>query len=244
MITLGIIGVVAAMTIPNLIANAQKKSVVSGLQEAQSILNQAVKMYSYESDEEGTGDFDTSLDSKSFAKKYFEPYLKVARVCENKSDGCWKTENFYGYYDLGMNRKTDTIKYSLVLNNGMIVGFGKIDGTNLHSIIVDINGQGRRNVMGKDVFVFYPFNSEALCEGYNKEKAKMIKNGIYPGSFDNCGVPHVIFSREDILAPNKLLRACNKDVAPDGGGRTGAGSACAALIFKDGWKISRDYPWK
>ena len=57
MITLGIIGVVAAMTIPNLIANAQKKSVVSGLQEAQSILNQAVKMYSYESDEEGTGDF-------------------------------------------------------------------------------------------------------------------------------------------------------------------------------------------
>lgn len=98
--------------------------------------------------------------------------------------------------------------------------------------------------MGKDVFVFYPFNSEALCGGYNKEKAKMIKNGIYPGSFDNCGVPHVIFSREDILAPNKLLRACNKDVAPDGGGRTGAGSACAALIFKDGWKISRDYPWR
>ncbi len=45
-------------------------------------------MYSYESDEEGTGDFDTSLDSKGLPKKYFEPYLKVARVCENMSDGC------------------------------------------------------------------------------------------------------------------------------------------------------------
>ena len=25
---------------------------------------------------------------KRLPKKYFEPYLKVARVCENMSDGC------------------------------------------------------------------------------------------------------------------------------------------------------------
>lgn len=43
LITLGIIGVVAAITIPNLIANQQKKAIVSQLMEAQSILNQAVK---------------------------------------------------------------------------------------------------------------------------------------------------------------------------------------------------------
>lgn len=57
--------------------------------------------------------------------------------------------NFYGYYDLAGHKKTDTVPYSLVLNNGMIIGFGKISGYNLFSIVVDINGHNTRNVMGK-----------------------------------------------------------------------------------------------
>ena len=32
-------------------------------------------------------------------------------------------------------KKTDTVPYSLVLNNGMILGFGKISGYNLFSIV-------------------------------------------------------------------------------------------------------------
>ena len=44
LITLGIIGVVAAMTIPTLITNYQKKASVTKLQKAISILNQAYKL--------------------------------------------------------------------------------------------------------------------------------------------------------------------------------------------------------
>ncbi len=242
LITLGIIGVVAAITIPGLIANVQKHAVVSGLKEAHSILNQAVRMYAYEMDDEGL-DFDITLSPQAFAEKYFKPYLKVARVCTKQTDGCWKTGDFHGYYDLAGNKKTDTVPYSLVLNNGMILGFGKIAGYNLHSIVVDINGLGGRNTMGRDVFVFYPYNKDALCSGHNAQKAAMAKNGIYIGSFDDCGAPHQMYSRQDLLAPNNVLRACNKNANSDSGGRTGAGSACAALIFLDGWKISKDYPW-
>ncbi len=242
LITLGIIGVVAAMTIPNLIAGAQKHAVVSGLKEAQSILNQAVRMHAYEKDDDGL-DFDVTLSPQEFAEKYFKPYLKVARVCTKQTDGCWKTGDFYGYYDLAGNKKTDTVPYSLVLNNGMILGFGKISGYNLHSIVVDINGQGGRNTMGRDVFVFYPYNSIALCSGHNAQKAAMAKNGIYIGSFDGCGAPHQMYSRQDLLAPNNVWRACSKKAPADSGGRTGAGSACATVIFLDGWKISKDYPW-
>jgi len=35
-------------------------------------------------------------------------------------------------------------------------------------------------------------------------------------------------------------RGCNKQSA---GGHSGIGSACAVVIMKDGWKISKDYPW-
>lgn len=242
LITLGIIGVVAAMTIPNLITSAQKNATVTGLREAHSILTQALKMYAYDSGYDDGTDFDTTLTPQAFAEKYFKPYLKVARECTNVNQGCWKTDNFYGYYDLAGHKKTDTVPYSLVLNNGMILGFGKISGHNLFSIVVDINGHNNRNVMGKDVFVFYPYNSSAMCRPYN-ENAAPKNNGLYLGSFDDCGTPHIGFNRDDLLKPNKVLRACSKFAPNDSGGRTGAGSACAAVIFHDGWKISKDYPW-
>lgn len=245
LITLGIIGVVAALTLPNLISAHQKKAAVTGLIEAQSILNQAVKMYAQDTDEEGSNDFDTGLSTQEFAEKYFKPYLKVAQVCTKMSDGCWKTANFNGYYDLSGAKQTDTVPYSLVLNNGMVLGFNKIDGTKLISILVDVNGKGGRNILGKDIFVFYTYNSANLCE-YASEKWKNVKNAIYPGGFDNCGAPHIAYSRAELLEPDAVLRACNKEGSHAGSGqgkRTGPGTACAAVIYKDGWKISSDYPW-
>ena len=77
LITLGIIGVVAAITIPNLIANQQKKAIVSGMIEAQSILNQALRSYAYDSDEDGTQSFETTWPIKEFAEKYFHQGTKL-----------------------------------------------------------------------------------------------------------------------------------------------------------------------
>ena len=44
LITLGIIGVVAAMTIPVLIANHKKQEVVTKLEKVYTVMNQAIKM--------------------------------------------------------------------------------------------------------------------------------------------------------------------------------------------------------
>lgn len=242
LITLGIIGVVAAITIPNLIANHQKKAIVSQLMEAQSILNQAVKSYAADTDEEGSSEFETTLSPQEFGEKYFKPYLKIARICTRIEDGCWKTGDFNGYYDLAGHKMTN-VPYSIVLNNGMILGFSKLDDYNLVSIFVDVNGQSKRNVLGKDVFSFYPYNSANLCNT-GTEKYKNIKNGIYPGGFDDCGTPHVAYSREELLTATNILRNCNKVGRVDySGNRPGLGAGCAAIIFKDGWKISNDYPW-
>lgn len=38
-------------------------------------------------------------------------------------------------------------------------------------------------------------NSNNLCGG---AKSNGIANGVYPGSFDNCGTPHVSYSVEDL----------------------------------------------
>lgn len=124
MITLGIIGVVAALTMPSLIASYQKKSTVTSVMEAYSLLNQALKMYNSINGEEAELDFDTTLSAQDFGQKYFKPYLKVVHECTKMSDGCWVTDNFNGYYDLHGVKKQNTVPYRYLTPNYMELYFG------------------------------------------------------------------------------------------------------------------------
>ena len=244
LITIGIIGVVAAITIPNLITAYEKKVAVENLKKANSVLAQALKFYTAETGEDAASNFDATLSAKEYAEKYFVPYLKVSKICTKMSDGCWRTEDFYGYYDLAGNKMTDTVPYSIILHNGMVIGFNEISGYSyLKTIVVDVDGQKRRNVMGKDVFSFYPYNKAYHCNEPSFD-FDSFPNGLYPGGFANCGVPHVTYSIDELINSTEMLRSCNKNASNGGGGkRPGVGQACAAVIFKNGWKMPSNYPW-
>lgn len=85
LITLGIVGVVAAITIPTLIAGYQKKETVTALKKMYSSLTQATKMYQAENNityEE----FDTSLSADEFMQTYILPYVKIIKTCNNKQE--------------------------------------------------------------------------------------------------------------------------------------------------------------
>ena len=80
LITLGIIGIIAALTIPNLIYEYRKKSLETGLVRFYSTINQAFKLSAAENgDERQWTDF--GEDSCSFYKKYLAPYLKAEYEC-------------------------------------------------------------------------------------------------------------------------------------------------------------------
>ena len=84
LITLGIIGVVAAMTIPTLIANYQKKITTTRLKHAYSLVTQASKMWEvdYSSDERYGDCFPANDPDAALEKfeKYYVPYIKFAKV--------------------------------------------------------------------------------------------------------------------------------------------------------------------
>ena len=82
LITLGIIGVVSALTIPNIIGNYQKTVTINQLKVAYSVLSnaieQAIDEYSGDcekiyimGDELGTGNANAALSAK-----YIDPYIK------------------------------------------------------------------------------------------------------------------------------------------------------------------------
>lgn len=246
LITLGIIGVVMAMTLPSLIGKWQKTVTVNRLKNTYSLLANALLAAQAEYSE-SIDDIDTNLSEKEFGEKYLRPFLSTIKVCTNMYQGCWKSGDFVGYYDLKGSKITESVRYSLVLKNGTVIGVNKIaDQHNIVSFIVNLDGNKGKNTMGYDIFSFYLFNKEKLLnrnpEFAVRLKDVKLKNGLYPGGYDDGGPPHMIYDR-GILLSTSGYRSCNKNGKDTGGGRPGVGAACAALIAKDGWKIKEDYPW-
>ena len=104
LITLGVIGVVAAVTLPTLIQNYKKHVVETRLAKFYTTINQAIQMSEtvngdkrywdelgkgFEPDDEGNPDY-TKPEAMAWFEKYLKPYLKYLKVgvfSNNNADG-------------------------------------------------------------------------------------------------------------------------------------------------------------
>ena len=96
LITLGVIGVVSALTISILIQNYQKHVTVNRLKETYSILYNAVRMSETENGLLESWDIPSSSytsavysNGKVFFEQYIKPYIKIVKVCNHLSAECW-----------------------------------------------------------------------------------------------------------------------------------------------------------
>lgn len=169
LITLAIIGIVAALTLPALINNYQNRQFVTAMKKSYSMFAQAIKM-----SEIDNGDIKIweikEVNLSTVFETYFKPYLHVVKDCGYNKNGCWtKTTGLNNEYwswltSYGIGANT----YSFRLNDGTSVcldgwavsdsltylGVDNSDLTYVLSVIVDVNGDKRPNKLGKDVFVF------------------------------------------------------------------------------------------
>ncbi len=134
LITLAVIGVVAALTIPTLVQNYKKKVVETKLSQFYTMMNQAVKLSEIDNGEQSTwlpnsGDYSI----EEYFNKYFAPYLKVVKT--EPEDDC-------------------TIR--VYLANGTVMKVSKADSAWYHDphFKLYINGTTNGSVCGKDMFVF------------------------------------------------------------------------------------------
>ena len=80
LITLGVIGVVAAMTIPTLIQNHKRSVVETRLAKFYSTINQAFKMSEIDNSEPETWDELTKTNAEEWYNKYLAKYLKSTKI--------------------------------------------------------------------------------------------------------------------------------------------------------------------
>ena len=234
LITLGIIGVVAALTLPALITNYKKKSTVEQLKVAYSTLSQAVE--ASKKDHEDISYWDFSLETDAFVNEYLAPYLKLTNVGAYHAPNI-PGQNYFFYYlgsnihDIG-NQKvvlhSNVNAYVYSLPNGMLVTIAAfISHTfNIGTCVmrIDINGTAKPNMLGKDVFTF------SFTDSYPK---------LSPGIVNQFA--HYKYTTEELLESTSIRGGCNINAPGDWG--VVAGDSCSAVIIKDGWEISKDYPW-
>ena len=221
LITLGIIGVVAAMTLPNLVAKYQHMVSVTRLKKMYSVMSQAL-MRSVPD-----GDYhNIPITGGGFAgaTEYFDNYLKpqfnIIKDCGVNTNGCWvqtvdksgNTPNISDSWGIGSG------SYNFITADGYAVSLDTWDAidfetfnqwygvkttgvTNLLTIAVDINGMQKPNMFGKDVFAFVLTEKGFIPAGKNK-------------------------TNEEIEAECKTI-----------------GLFCFEKIVRNNWEVSKDKLW-
>ena len=221
LITLGIIGVVAAMTLPTLIANGRKTETISRLKKFNSTMQQALLMaqkdygepkywtkplFNFSQDEDGNPVYDENgniqydkdagaKDTIAFLNTYILPYIKYAKVVE-------KDPNFLDYV-------------ALYFNDGSVAAIANGACLDVH---YDTNGKNNPNIRAIDRFYFMlclpPYNLQYLG-----------KTNQYWGTYL---IP--VASRNN---RTQALNLCKTSPV-----------TCTRLIELDGWKFKDDYPYK
>lgn len=252
LIVIGIIGIIAEMTIPTLVTNYQKQQTAIRLKQVYSTLSNA---FNVAQSEYGSMDLWTIYKandivpntspqrngSEYFAETYLMPYLRVQRNCLGKSsDDCAFYKKYldgtgYGNY-AGLN------KARFFLQDGSIVAVETFEGVYPGTvnpsltgraykdcnITVDINGNNKPNTFGRDIFRFDLALVPDVIVTKDEDNNNVI-NETPSGKILPLGAG---LSRKDIMSGNSA--SCNKKAT---------GYYCAALIMYDGWEIKDDYPW-
>ena len=184
LLTLGIIGVVAAITIPNLVQNSQNRELVSGLKKTYNTLTNGFKQ-----------------SEVLLGKTTDIPYLT-----EREISGTTEREKYISYltYDI---KTMDNCEYDICLPDGQTITVGEIDTScttqasgsawqlkhTCAILQVDVNGRKNPNKDAKDRYELamtrygiYPLGDKTDCSGLDCSAYTLANNKIYDGLLE-CG---------------------------------------------------------
>ena len=171
LITLGIIGVVAAMTMPSLINSTQKQELVAQYKKVYSVLSQAYLMIS----NDNGGSLEGVFTSNNDYIDVFSKYIKDVKTCRTNEEVTRCYLDSFKYLS-GHVVNTDPGS-TLTTPDGAILLFlhdsNTCTGTrelnkpiDCGRIRVDVNGTKKPNTVGYDIFDFYITQNGIIPRGH------------------------------------------------------------------------------
>lgn len=161
LITLGIIGVVAAMTIPNLINNYKAQKLRTQFLKTYSTIQQVFKQM----EDDGVSDDNSYYHEGHSYHKIFAKYLKGATICSGNNSLC--------YLDISSNKvvykgisKFHLDDGQVLLPDGTLLMFENMYNSEYIMVTADINGlKNPPNIEGYDTFSFQLIDGELHTMG-------------------------------------------------------------------------------
>ena len=183
LITLGIIGVVAALTIPTLIEKHREQVTVNKVKKFYSTVSQAFLLARNENDSitnwvDSSEEYDKPKVAAIIAEKII-PHLKILKDC-GFSSGCVPTKVYLLKGELWSSvYDTSNSYYKSILADGSVMWFRSSIGTSFCQdtdggynnvcgiILYDFNGTQEPNTIGRDIFIFVILQNSIMPERYN-----------------------------------------------------------------------------
>lgn len=190
LVTLGIIGVVAAMTIPTLVNNHQRKVYVTQLQSVVSLLSQAAETAIQDSNAISLDETRYSANKSENVANFFNDYFKVVNNCgasltpcfadsyETLSGSDFTLENPIVALSLANGASisvfaTQGRSYTYINSDGSEEKVTNFDWHGLYQMQVDINGQKGPNILGRDLFYMELYSDGKVAESYNGDRSDL-----------------------------------------------------------------------
>lgn len=154
MVTLGIIGVVSAMTVPTLMQNHQRKTYVTQLHKVYNELNQA--LLQYQTDKNALNIKEAGLTSNEACGEFLKKYFKVVTDCGDTQTPCFASSyKKMSGVSSGFNCSKNCVSLASGAAVEMYYGGYSFDAGQVIRISVDINGAKGPNVFGRDAFTMF-----------------------------------------------------------------------------------------
>ena len=217
LITLGIIGVVAALTLPTLISNYRERELITRTKRVYSNIYNATIMAQKDNDSIGDNSvLFNAADGYGKVTESFAKYFSGAKVCKSKAE----CPNYYYdikfattmYDETGSSRDWNSGAFKIILNDGAFVTISSmLPGCESHRndtyydengqptsvpvnqyfcavLIFDVNGTTLPNRFGQDVFEIYIFKDKVASSTWSPTGGNTLNS---------------ILSGKEKLSPNK-----------------------------------------
>lgn len=178
LITMGIVGVVSAMTIPALNQSWQRDSYVTQLRKVYSEVAQAAVRLKTDRNVQTLKE--ARLSNDNLKQEFINKYFVITRDCDTELTNCfassYKTVN-------GATITTSTTSLgvckSSIIASGAALCYSLIPNNKRIRIIVDINGAKDPNIFGRDVFAMEVFANGQVKDVNNGHSFKPDATKIY-----------------------------------------------------------------
>lgn len=181
LIAVAVIGIIAAITVPNVISSFQKQSMIALLQKTYLELGQNLIILRTEAYNKTFYQSILSLQGRTIANtagRFFigdannKPYYSIAKDCGTTAQPCFAAS----YSNINGN-KTEAFScstgYNVIIKSGTAMCIVPANDGNPAVVYVDVNGSDNPNIGGRDMFTFYIYDDYSIDEkGITPDKIK------------------------------------------------------------------------